>query len=107
MKLNLPYIILIGIILIMGYFLIFNQPAPVVESFDEAPLQEEIRIQDSSRTYWKYKAAVWQTEAERLESKSDSLQNLKPSIKIYYEKKYTFNANATVHQLDSIIRSNW
>jgi len=106
-SINLPYVILIGIILIMGYFMIFTQPTPDIEPFDEAPLREEIRIQDSIANYWKGESSLWQIQAETLGHKADSLQNLKPSIKYYYEKKYTFNANASVLQLDSIIRANW
>jgi hypothetical protein len=104
---NIPYVILLGIILIMGYFMIFNADVDSVDSFDEKPLREEIRIQDSIAKYWHKEASLQLDQANALEHTNDSLKNLKPLIKHHYEKKYTFNANATVHQLDSIIRSNW
>ena len=106
-SINWPYAILIGIILVMGYFLIFNKPDVVVEAFDEAPLREEIRLSDSTSLHWKEEAAVMQALADSEKHKSDSLEKLKPSIKIYYEKKYTFNANASLVQLDSVVRANW
>lgn len=106
-SINLPYALLISIILGMGYYIIFIQPKTTVDTFDEAPLREEIRIQDSISVYWKYQSSLWETKASALEHKADSLEKLKPKIKIYYEKKYTFNANASVKQLDSLIRANW
>lgn len=104
---KIAFAVLIGIILIMGYFLIFNQPAPVVEPFDDSTLREEIRIQDSIGSYWKQESLLWQTLAVKLESKNDSLEKLKPSIINYYNEKYIFNANADINQLDSVIRANW
>ena len=89
-SINWPYAILIGIILVMGYFLIFNQPDPVVEPFDEGPLREEIRIQDSIGTHWQKQSAEWETKATQLGHKSDSLETLKPTIKNYYNEKYIF-----------------
>ena len=53
-SINLPYVLLISIILGMGYYIIFIQPKTTVDTFDEAPLREEIRIQDSISVYWKY-----------------------------------------------------
>jgi len=106
-SINWPYAILIGIILVMGYYLIFNKPDVVVEAFDEAPLREEIRISDSTSLHWKEEAAAWQNLADIEGDKADSLEKFKPSIKIYYEKKYTFNANADLVQLDSVVRANW
>ena len=91
----------------MGYFLIFNQPTPVVEPFDEAPLREEIRLADSTSGYWEAAADSLMGIANIEKHKSDSLEKLKPSIKIYYEKQYTFNANADILQLDSVVRANW
>lgn len=104
---NIAYIILIGIILIMGYFMIFKTPAPIVEPFDDSALREEIRVQDSIGSYWHQQSDLWQHEAEVLGHKSDSLEKLKPSIKEYYNEKYNFNRNANITQLDSVIRANW
>jgi len=104
---NIVFAVLLGIILIMGYFLIFNQPAPIVEPFDDSVLREEIRIQDSIGTYWQQESALWQLRAEELGHRSDSLEKLKPSIKNYYNEKYLFNSNADINQLDSIIRTSW
>jgi hypothetical protein len=106
-SINWPYAILIGIILVMGYFLIFSSPETVVEEFDDSELREEIRLLDSSSTFWKEEAAAWQNLADIAGDKADSLENIKPSIKNYYNEKYTFNASATVLQLDSVIRANW
>jgi hypothetical protein len=106
-SINWPYAILIGIILIMGYYLIFNKPDVVIEPFDEAPLREEIRLADSISLHWKEEAALMQALADSEKHKSDSLEKFKPSIKYYYEKKYTFNANADILQLDSVVRANW
>lgn len=106
-SINWPYAILIGIILVMGYFLIFRKPATIVEPFDETPLRNEIAKKDSISNHWEQEAAAWQNLANIEGDKADSLEKYKPSIKYYYEKKYTFNANATVLQLDSVIRANW
>lgn len=106
-KVNIPYIVLIGIILVMGYFLIFDSPETVVEEFDDSALREEIRLLDSTSLHWEEEAAAWQNLANIAGDKSDSLENLKPTIINYYNEKYTFNASATVLQLDSVIRSNW
>ena len=91
----------------MGYFMIFNQPTPIVEPFDDSQLREEIRIQDSIANHWKQESTKWQSVAAIFGHKSDSLEHLKPSIIYYYGKKYTFNANATSSQLDSVIRASW
>jgi len=104
---NLYFAILIAVILVMGYFMIFNTSETVVEEFDEAPLREEIRLADSTSVHWKGEAASWQNLANIEGDKADSLEKFKPSIKIYYEKKYTFNANADILQLDSVVRANW
>jgi len=104
---NLYFAILIGIILVMGYFMIFSTPETVVEEFDDSALLEEIRVLDSTSGHWEEEAASWQNLADIAGDKTDSLENLKPTIKIYYEKKYTFNANADILQLDSVVRANW
>lgn len=106
-SINWSYAILIGIILIMGYRMIFSSPDVVVEEFDEAPLREEIRVADSLSLHWKGVADSALTFADGERYKVDSLEKFKPSIKYYYEKKYTFNANADILQLDSVIRANW
>ena len=106
-KNNLYFAILIGIILIMGYFMIFGEPGTAVESFEESILREEIRLKDSTATHWEEESASWQNLANNLGDKNDSLANLKPVIQHHYDKKYTFNANASTTQLDSVIRASW
>jgi hypothetical protein len=91
----------------MGYFMIFSSPETVVEEFDEGPLREEIRLADSTSLHWKEESASWQNLANVEGDKADSLEKFKPSIKYYYEEKYTFNANADILQLDSVVRANW
>jgi hypothetical protein len=104
---NIYFAILIGVILVMGYFMIFSSPETVVEEFDDSALLEEIRVLDSTSGHWEAVADSSLNVADAEKHKSDSLENLKPTIKIYYEKKYTFNANADILQLDSVIRTNW
>jgi len=106
-SINWSYAILIGIILVMSYFMIFSSPETVIEEFDDSTLLEEIRLLDSISGHWEEEAALWHNLANIEGDKADSLENLKPSIKIYYEKKYIFNANADILQLDSVIRANW
>ena len=91
----------------MGYFMIFNSSETIVEEFDDSELREEIRLADSTSLHWKEEAAAWQNLANVAGDKSDSLEKFKPSIKYYYNEKYTFNANADILQLDSVIRANW
>ena len=91
----------------MGYFMIFNSPDTVVEKFDDSILKEKIRLLDSTSTHWEDEATTWQNLANIEGDKADSLEKFKPSIKYYYEKKYTFNTNADILQLDSVIRTNW
>jgi hypothetical protein len=91
----------------MGCFMIFSSPETVVEEFDDSALREEIRLADSTSNYWEEEAASWQSLADNEKHKVDSLEKFKPSIKIYYEEKYTFNANADILQLDSVVRANW
>jgi hypothetical protein len=104
---NIYVAILIGIILVMGYFMIFSSPETVVEEFDDSALLEEIRLLDSTSSRWEAIADSSMNVANVEKHKSDSLENLKPSIKVYYEKKYTFNANADILQLDSVVRATW
>jgi len=91
----------------MGYFLIFGSPETVVEEFDESQLREQIRLADSTSLHWEEESVAWHNLANILGDKSDSLETFKPSIKYYYNEKYTFNTNATTNQLDSVIRSIW
>lgn len=79
----------------------------VVEPFDEAPLREEIRLQDSIATYWQNNAIYWQDKADAFELKVDSLEALKPDIHENHDNQINFNATATDEQLDSVIRANW
>jgi hypothetical protein len=104
---NIYFAILIGIILVMGYFMIFSSPDTVVESFDEGPLREEIRLADSTSLHWKHAADSLVGVADIEKHKSDSLEALKPTIINYYNEKYTFNATADILQLDSVVRANW
>lgn len=104
---NIYFAILIGIILVMGYFMIFSSPETVVEEFDEGPLREEIRLADSTSIHWKLIADSTLQVAEAAKHKADSLEEHKPDIKKYYDEKYDFNANASLMQLDSVIRANW
>jgi hypothetical protein len=104
---NLYFILLIGIIVVMGYFMFFSTTSNPVVEFDEASLREEIRLSDSTSLHWEQEAISWQTIASTAGNKSDSLEKFKPVIKIYYHEKYTFNANADLLQLDSVIRANW
>ena len=91
----------------MGYFMIFSSPDTVVEEFDDSALLEEIRLLDSASVHWEAIADSSLNVADLEKHKADSLGNLKPSIKYYYEEKYTFNANADILQLDSVVRANW
>ena len=102
-------ILLVLLLIIFGLvaYIIIKTPGAKDESFDPAELREEIRIKDSTTTYWEEEANSWHNLANTLGDKSDSLENLKPEIQHHYDKKYTFNANATSTQLDSVIRSSW
>ena len=106
-SINLPYVILISIVLIMSYYLIFNSHDSVIEEFDDTALRKEISLADSTATYWKNVANMWHSIADKEKYKSDSLKKYKLTIQYYYDKKYTFNTNADVLQLDSVIRANW
>ena len=98
---------LLLIILALVVYIIIKTPGSKDEAFDPAALREEIRIKDSSATHWEEEANAWHNMANTLGDKNDSLQHLKPEIQHHYAKKYTFNANATSSQLDSVIRSSW
>lgn len=109
---NKTNIILIsfGLLLVIIFGLvayIFSEPVKVVEAFDEGPLREEIRLQDSISTHWKEESAAWQNVANIAEDKVDSLETLKAPIYENYSNQIDFNSTASDHQLDSVIRSNW
>ena len=106
-KPNKTLIALLAIILVLVVYIIFKGNPSTDESFDPAALREQIRIKDSTATHWEEEANSWHNLANTLGDKSDSLENLKPVIQHHYDKKYTFNANATSSQLDSVIRASW
>jgi len=106
-KPNKTLIALLAIIFVLVVYIIFKSGPSDDESFDPTALREEIRIKDSTATYWEQEATAWETMAGVLGNKSDSLGKLKPTIKHYYHEKYTFNANANTFQLDSVIRASW
>ena len=106
-KPNKTLIALLAIILVLVVYIIFKGNPSTDESFDPTALREQIRIKDSTATHWEEEADAWHSLANTLGDKSDSLENLKPVIQHHYDKKYTFNANATSSQLDSVIRASW
>tara|TARA_R110002167_G_scaffold72625_1_gene204028 strand:+ start:333 stop:662 length:330 start_codon:yes stop_codon:yes gene_type:complete len=106
-KTNIIFGILLIVIFALVTYIIFSEPTIIGEAFDESSLREEIRLEDSTSGYWQKESIAWHNIANVLGNKSDSLANLKPSIKYYYNEKYTFNTNATTNQLDSVIRSIW
>lgn len=99
--------VLLLIILALVVYIIIKTPGSEVEAFDPSALRAEIAVKDSTASYWEVQANTWETLADSLGNKNDSLQGLKPEIQHHYAKKYTFNANATSSQLDSVIRSSW
>jgi hypothetical protein len=105
-KSNISFILLLATVFALIYYVSVLEGREI-EPFDESPLREEIRLLDSTSTHWQEEAVIWQNIANIAEDKSDSLEKFKPSIKYYYEKKYTFNTNADILQLDSVIRTNW
>lgn len=112
MKFSLNHIItgsLLTIVLILSFILIFRKPEEklVVEPFDDTKLREQIELEKQNALFWEQKALLWQNIATKAIQKSDSLENLKPNIKNHYEKTYNHIDTADVHELDSIIRSNW
>ena len=103
--------IILGILLIIIFgltaYIIFSDPVEVVEAFDEGPLREEIRLQDSIANHWQEESEAWQNIARIAEDKVDSLESLKPKIYEDHDSQINFNSTATDQQLDSVIRSNW
>lgn len=104
---NIAFAILIGIILVMGYFLIFKQPVPEIPRFDDTALRKEIARNDSLAQHWIEESLRLRILADSLMVKNDSLEKVKPKIKNYYNEIYNFNATANRMQLDSVIRANW
>ena len=107
---NKPNYILAGLLLIIFAliaYIIFSAPIPEVTPFDETSLREQIRLKDSSATYWEADAISWHLIATDEQSRADSLAKLKSKIIKYYEDQYNFNSTATDLQLDSVIRANW
>lgn len=95
------------VILALISYIIINEPIRVVETFDEAPFREQIRLKDSLADHWIQESEAWRHTARIAESKVDSLQKLKPQIYENHNNQINFNATATDQQLDSVIRSNW
>ena len=107
-KSNIAIFILLGIILILGYILIFRKPDPIgVEPFDDTELRKEIAVSDSIAKHWENKAQQFQVDARYYEAKADGLELLKPQIHNYYDQIYSFNSTASSSELDSVIRANW
>jgi hypothetical protein len=106
-KTNLILLILLIVIFGLILYIIFKEPIKTVEAFDEGPLREKIRLQDSTATYWKETSEAWKTIATKAEAKVDSLEQLKPGIYEDHDGQINFNANASDSQLDSVIRANW
>lgn len=98
---------LLAVILLLACILIFRKPKTVVEEFDKTPYLEQIEIERKKAEFWEAKATKMQTIADGALKLSDSLQNIKPTIKHVYHEIYKFNSTATTTQLDSVIRSNW
>ena len=106
-KINIVLGGLLLVIFSLVLYIILSGPSVVVEPFDEGPLREKIRLQDSTAVYWKQEAEAWETIAGILEAKSDSLEKLKPKINEDHDNQINFNSTATDLQLDSVIRANW
>ena len=107
MKNNITYIVLLGIILVLLYILIFRQPTTIVEPFDDTELREQIRLKDSTASYWEENALYWLGVSADHEQRADSLENIKTNIKNEYSPTYKAIPGATATQRDSILRANW
>ena len=88
-------------------YIILSDPVKIVETFDEAPLREQIRLRDSIADHWEKESEAWRNVARIAEDKVDSLEKLKPQIYENHNTQINFNSTASDHQLDSVIRSNW
>lgn len=98
---------LLGVILILILILVFRKPDPVVERFDEQHYLDLIESEEKKAAYYQLEAERWQSKADSAMAVSDSLEKLKPEIQHHYHEIYKFNSTATTVQLDSVIRSNW
>lgn len=99
--------VLLLIILGLITYIILTSDNPVVVPFDDTALREELRIKDSTATYWENQSFQLNALADSLQEKSDSLEALKPTIHEKYNDQINFNNSATIVQLDSVIRANW
>jgi len=106
-KTNIAIGVLLLIIVVLTGYIILKDPVVVIKPFDDGPLREEIRLEDSISTHWKDQAQAWQKVASILEHRVDSLQKIKISINNDYNDQINFNSTATNAQLDSFIRANW
>lgn len=94
------------IIFILLGMVIFRKPIDGYIPFDKTPYTKKIKELEVENSQLHKDNDKIDKDNTRWKASFDSLEALKPKIKIIYEPQKAFIPNSTDSQLDSIIRSN-
>jgi hypothetical protein len=98
---------MLGIILVLIYYISVSDSGNVVEPFDDSKIRNQIRQRDSLINIYELRFDSLMSISDSLTSVNDSLENIKPDIENQYDEIYKFNRDANATQLDSVIRASW
>ena len=102
MSRNIIYIILLLIICLLLAFIIFRKEPPTMD------LDNKVKVLEDSLAIMQKEIDLSHDRQYKLEKRNDSLSSLEPTIIYRTRDKIKFiYTDATIDELDSIIRASW